>query len=239
MALNSLQSLTPAGIDPKASFGQKLLGWAGASYAQALAVHLRWRESAGEEARAAIASGPAILCFWHQHVFLAARPMRGLHRPAALISRSRDGGAAAVAVRQLGILPIRASRAKKGKSNKGGLDGLVEMSAHLSAGGVLALASDGPRGPARRFSPGIAQLARFSGAPIIGIGAAVSCAARARSWDRTHLPLPFARAALAWGRPMAIDRGANGAALLACTQNLEDELNRLDGLALALLKAHP
>lgn len=219
------------------SLSQKLLGWVGAGYGRVLAGSLRWRESPCVEAEAALASGPAILCCWHHHLFLAVRAVRRAHHPAALISRSRDGGAAAIGVASLGILPIRASRAKRGKANKGGLDGFALMAAHLQQGGVLALAPDGPRGPARQCSPGIAQLARFSGAPIICFGAAAPASILAQSWDRTRLPLLFTRAGLAWGQPIFIDRRADSAAVLACTQTVQAELNRLDATARALLEA--
>ncbi len=210
---------------------QRLAGFGAAAYAQTLAVTLRWRELRDAQADKALSAGPAILCFWHQHILMLARPMGRVQRPAALVSRSRDGGAAALAVARFGVLPIRASRAKPGKSDKGGLEGFVQMAAHLTGGGVLALAPDGPRGPACHCAPGIAQLARFTGVPIIGLGAATTLCKRANSWDRTVLPLPWARAALVWGAPVYVSRKADAAALHACTQALEEQLNQLDAQA--------
>lgn len=217
------------------STAQRILGFGAAVYARTLATTMRWQEFLDAQSEAVLTAGPAILCFWHEHVLMLARPLRNAHRPAALVSRSRDGEIAALAVSQFDILPIRASRAKPGKSNKGGLEGFVQMAAHLQSGGVLALAPDGPRGPARQCSPGIVQLARFSGAPLVCLGVAASAQARASSWDRTSLPLPGARGALVWGPPISIERGADQASLRAATQALEGTLNALDARARAAL----
>lgn len=222
---------------PPLSLSQRLLGWGALAYGQSLASTLRWREFPDTEAQAALADGPAILCFWHQHILMLARPMQRLPRMAALVSRSRHGGAAALAVAHFGILPIRASRAKPGKRDKGGLDGVLEMHAHLANGGLLALAADGPRGPARHCPPGLAQLARFSGAPLIGLGLAAAPCFRAKSWDLTALPPPLARAALVWGKPLIVSRRANGQELAEASLSLEAGLNALDERARDALRA--
>lgn len=224
---------------PPLSLSQLLLGWGALAYGQALASTLRWREIPDSGAQAALADGPAILCFWHQHILMLARPLRRLPRMAALVSRSRHGGAAALAVAHFGILPIRASRAKPGKRDKGGLDGFVEMHAHLAKGGLLALAADGPRGPALHCPPGLVQLARFSGAPLIGLGLAAVPCFHAKSWDFTALPPPLARAVLVWGTRLIVPRRANSQDLAQTRLSLEAGLNALDQRARDCLRAGP
>ena len=237
--MRQLRSPVIAPNMPPLSLSQRLLGWAAIAYGQALASTLRWREIQDAGAQAALADGPAILCFWHQPILMLARPLRRLPSMAALVSRSRHGGAAALAVAHFGILPIRASKAKPGKRDKGGLDGFVEMHAHLAKGGLLALAADGPRGPALHCPPGLVQLARFSGAPLIGLGLAAAPCFHARSWDRTALPPPLARAALVWGTPLIVSRRANTQDMAQARLDLEAGLNTLDQRARDALWSGP
>lgn len=208
---------------------QPWLGPLLAAYVRLLRATCRWRIADGT----AGASGPAILCFWHGDMLLlgplAAR-FPGAH---ALVSRSRDGAMAATALDTLGHRAIRASRARPGKPGKGGLEGLAEIAALLRSGGVVALAADGPRGPARRCAPGLARLAQATGAPLVCIGAAAAPAFRAGSWDAMLLPPPFARAALALSAPAQLTRSLSAS---AATAAVEEALERTHAEALALLR---
>jgi hypothetical protein len=52
------------------------------------------------------------------------------------------------------------------------------------------------------MQPGAATLAKVTGAPVLILGLACRPCLRARSWDRTVVPLPFSRGALVWDEPV-------------------------------------
>ena len=60
-------------------------------------------------------------------------------------------------------------------------------------------------------------------------------AIRLPSWDRTRIPLPFARIAARAGEPIAVPRDASRAECGRIRQRLQDELLRLGALAAAEL----
>jgi lysophospholipid acyltransferase (LPLAT)-like uncharacterized protein len=55
---------------------------------------------------------------------------------------------------------------------------------------------------------GVIVLAALTGAPVVPFGFAARPARRLASWDRFMVPLPFARAAVVFGKPLSIARGA-------------------------------
>jgi lysophospholipid acyltransferase (LPLAT)-like uncharacterized protein len=70
----------------------------------------------------------------------------------------------------------------------------------------VAVVPDGPRGPAGRVSRGVVALAVRTGAPVVPVAFAARPAWHLSSWDRFLIPLPFARCALALGRPLRVER---------------------------------
>jgi lysophospholipid acyltransferase (LPLAT)-like uncharacterized protein len=114
------------------------------------------------------------------------------------VSRSRDGSLVSATLRALGYAdPAR------GSSSRGGSAALKGLLRQLAAGRTVAVLVDGPRGPAGVAKPGIAALARHSAAPIQPVALAARPALRLRSWDRSLVPLPFARVVCAYGEPLA------------------------------------
>lgn len=139
---------------------------------------------------------------WHRNILLAAFAFRdkGICVP---VSRSLDGDVIATALESLGFAPP-----PRGSSSRGGpsaLRGLVRM---LKSGVITSIQSDGPRGPARRSKVGIVSLARLSGIPITPVAMSAHPCLRFRSWDRTILPLPFARVVCAYGPQVHVPAGA-------------------------------
>jgi len=202
------------------------------AYLRAVGQPARWRVCVEGEPGLA---GPGILCLWHSDLLLAPAISGRFPGAAALISRSRDGALACAVLERLGHQAIRASRAKPGKRNKGGMEGLTEMAAHLQAGGWLAIAPDGPRGPAERCSPAIAQLARFTGAPVRCLGFARRGTLRLDSWDRLAVPAPWGRGAAVIGPVLRLERRADAGACAAFTRTVEQGLQAARAQARALL----
>ena len=69
-----------------------------------------------------------------------------------------------------------------------------ELEKLLREGYHVALALDGPRGPAGVIRPGALYLAQKTGRPIICVNIRIERSVRLRRrWDRLEIPLPFSR----------------------------------------------
>lgn len=127
--------------------------------------------------------GDAVYAFLHGELLplTLAFADRGI---AGMVSRSRDGE------RLAGVLGRLGYRVVRGSSSRGGVKALLEGA---RSDGSVALAVDGPRGPAGVAKPGAAWLAVERRLPVACVRAHCDLAWRAGSWDRFMVPLPFAR----------------------------------------------
>lgn len=113
------------------------------------------------------------------------------------ISRSRDGDSISAVLGYLGFAaPVR------GSTSSGGAKALRQLIERSNAQHPIAMLVDGPRGPARRAKLGAAALAQSAKKALTPIGCDARPAIRFGSWDRTLLPLPFARVSLHFGEPL-------------------------------------
>ena len=143
---------------------------------------------------------PLLAVLWHQMILPGVAFFRD-HGVVLLVSRSRDGEMIARAAERLGFRTVR------GSTSRGGGEALRELIGALRRGAQGAVTVDGPRGPARQPKPGCVAAARGSGVPLLPIACRVDPAIHARSWDRTVIPLPFARIAVAFGEPFPAPAG--------------------------------
>jgi lysophospholipid acyltransferase (LPLAT)-like uncharacterized protein len=144
---------------------------------------------------------PFVLAFWHCKLWLMQHALRG-RRVTALISRHEDGELIARTMARFG------HAAARGSSTRGGAQALREALRIARAGGALAVTPDGPKGPARVVKPGVVEIARAGGLPILPCSLAARPVRRLRSWDRFEIPFPFARVAIAYGEPLRVAREA-------------------------------
>lgn len=151
---------------------------------------------------------PLIYAAWHGRIlmipWLSGRfeRRRGARTVSVLASRSRDGELVARWVSRFGMSVVR------GSSSRGGAEALRALTAAVRAGQDVAVVPDGPRGPRERLQAGLVVLAAATGAPVIPLGFAAHPAQRFASWDRFLMPLPFARAAVVFGKAATVPRGA-------------------------------
>ena len=140
-----------------------------------------------------------ILSFWHDQLLMMVKGYRG---PGAkiLISASKDGELIARVMRYFGQGAVR------GSSSRGGKAALKQMIAFGKEPYDLVFTPDGPRGPRHEIKPGVAQLARLSGRPVVPMAFVCSRGHRFASWDRFLLPFPFARAVYSFGPPLRFDK---------------------------------
>ena len=152
---------------------------------------------------------PSILYFFRDHGYLT------------IISRSRDGEFAARMVKKLGYFPFRGS---PGKGGAAALKGIISAFRGSPGGGFVV---DGSQGPAQVAQKGLLLLAMYSGCPVFPVSIAADRCWRFQTWDRTLLPKPFARVAVAFGPMMRIERGASSAQIEECRVKLERTLNEI------------
>ena len=142
----------------------------------------------------------AVLAIWHNRLIFAPLffPRPFLRKVKALASLSRDGAYAAQFMAHFLGGMVR------GSSSRGGTEALRAMKRELSAGWMIALTVDGPRGPRYRVHVGAILLAEMTGVPIVPVVTNARRRWELRGWDRTQIPKPFARVELVIGEPLEI-----------------------------------
>ena len=148
---------------------------------------------------------------WHgQHLMLSFSWPDAIARVAALISRSRDGGMQAAALRRLGVIPVRGSGgARRPRSAQGRRAGAAsDCCAQLEDGATVAMTADVPKSRASR-AWGSSRSARLSGRPILPMAVVASRRIDFKSWDRASIGLPFGRGAIVIGDPIRVPADAD------------------------------
>lgn len=134
--------------------------------------------------------------FWHGRLLLLMHRFRnsGVVIP---VSESRDGEILARIMGHFGFETVRGSSKRKGRQ---ALLGMVDA---LRKDKLVAIAVDGPRGPAFETKEGILYLAGKLKKPIVPV---VASAEKARilhrTWERLLIPMPFSRGVIMFGEPI-------------------------------------
>jgi hypothetical protein len=141
-----------------------------------------------------------IIVFWHSRLLMThfAYKGKGAH---ALVSSHGDGEIIANVFKLFNIKLVRGSSSRKGTK------ALIQLVRLARNNCDLGITPDGPRGPAETVKPGVAQLARLSGRPVVPLAFSCSKAKRIRSWDRFLLPYPFSSGFFIWGEPLYYQAG--------------------------------
>ena len=166
-------------------------------------------------------SGPEIGVVWHEHVLVLAHHFRDRGFSVA-VSRSSDGEWISAVLTPLGYRePVRGSSSRSGTA---ALLGLVRL---VRGGTTVSILADGPRGPAHVSKLGPVALARLTGVALTPVSFHATPAIRFRSWDRSVLPLPFARVRIGYGDPIAVPHDADERQEEALRGELDRALRRL------------
>lgn len=149
----------------------------------------------------AIESNPAktfVYSVWHNN--LVATILGHIGQPFTMvISESKDGELVAVTCEKFGYKPSR------GSSTRGGKKALLEIIKNVKAGRFGAMAVDGPKGPVYEVKPGVVEIARQCGCPILPTSSyANSMWVFEKSWDKFRLPKPFSKVVLVIGEPIFV-----------------------------------
>lgn len=141
---------------------------------------------------------PCLYAHWHGDELLLVG-YYAYRRLAVLASLSKDGTIMARTLRLLGYQVFR------GSSSRGGARGLIGLIRAVKSGSQAALAVDGPKGPIYEVKPGIVELAKKTGLPIIPVRTRCNRAWYIpRAWNKSYLPKPFARIEVEYGSPLEI-----------------------------------
>jgi hypothetical protein len=116
----------------------------------------------------------------------------------SIVSLSDDGELQNMVMRSRGFRTIR------GSSGRHGARALLESVRCLKSGNVMAFSADSVRERPRQVEPGVVYLAQRSGCPILPVGVACKPCKRLASWDAHMLPLPLAKAVIAFGDPIYV-----------------------------------
>ena len=183
---------------PWSRFGLWLFGLTSSALLRLLGAS--WRiEVRGQDPRTPSPSDPPRLAaLFHESMVPCAWLYRD-RRYSVAVSRSRDGDLIRSALLALGY-----AEPARGSSSRGGSAALRQMVRLVGEGTTAAVLVDGPRGPARVAKTGIVAIARHTGVPIQPVAFSARPAHRLSSWDRSLLPLPFARVVVVYGEPMTI-----------------------------------
>lgn len=174
-------------------------------------------------------SGNYIYSFWHQDIF-ACLQSQTWRSYVIMVSQNRSADPIAVSGRIFGHKVVRGSSASRGR-DKGGKQAKSNMVELLKAGNSGASSVDGPRGPFHVVKPGIVQMARDTGLPIIPFTAIGTRNWQFGSWDKARLPKPFTRINVYYGEPVWVPADTQGDAFA-------DIQKRVADIAIALEEKH-
>ena len=138
-----------------------------------------------------------IFVFWHNRQFIVPL-LRTDKKIYTLVSASRDGEYMSALCHLFHKPTVR------GSSSRNGMAAMKGMLRLLRAGEAVAVATDGPRGPAFKVKPGAVQMAQSLQLPIIAVSFAASRKKVLNSWDSSWIIKPFGRIAIVYSEPLLI-----------------------------------
>ncbi|MBV62559.1 MAG: hypothetical protein CMH65_14815 [Nevskiales bacterium] len=186
-----------------------LLAWLVQAFIRLLNATYRYRFDGQPKRRDPQGADPYLLAIWHQNLFAGILAQTG-RRHVVIVSRSGDGDPVTMLCERLGYHVARGSSASRGR-DKGGREAKEDMIRQLEAGLPGALTVDGPRGPAHVVKPGIVEMARRTGLPIVPYLPLPQRYWSMKSWDRFRLPKPFTRIDVYYGEPIPVPSELTGA----------------------------
>ncbi len=168
-------------------------------------------------------AGPVIWALWHNRIlivpYIRHRFFRNRHG-AVLTSPSRDGAWLARVVGGFGLDSVRGSSSRRGAA------ALVGLVARMRQGQDICITPDGPRGPKYELQPGIVQLARSAGVPVMPISVRFQSCWKLPTWDGFRLPKPFSRVTVIFGPLHHVPADGDGVDFEKVRADLENVMKR-------------
>ncbi|MBN1908487.1 MAG: lysophospholipid acyltransferase family protein [Pirellulales bacterium] len=170
-----------------------------------------------------------LYCVWHDSMVIPA--FAGKQRSsAALTSQHADGTFVAAVLRKIGMATVRGSTNHIGP-------GAVRQLLRTTEDKHLVITPDGPRGPRRQMSVGIAFLASRTGRAVVPTAAScVRCWKIRGSWTDLVIPKPFTKVFLLGGEPIRVPPDLGSDELREYAKRIQTAMDQLDEAAQQLVK---
>jgi lysophospholipid acyltransferase (LPLAT)-like uncharacterized protein len=196
----------------------------------ALGSTYRFTVDGAEHLAAAQAIGQPIHAFWHGRILPSTVwfKQRGI---VVITSENFDGEWIARIIQKFGFGTAR------GSSSRGATKALLQLVRQIKDKPV-AFTLDGPRGPARVAQPGAVWLSKVTAQPVIPFHVEADRHWTLRSWDRTQVPKPRARVALAFAEPFVVPRDTPDDQLSDWNRRLERALESCEKRCFDVLSRH-
>ncbi len=162
-----------------------------------------------------------IAAFWHSDmigILGSAIFLRSKGPYIILISPSRDGEVLSKIVNKFGVLTQR------GSSSKNPVASIIALKSSLIDNNIVALAVDGPRGPRHEAKAGVILLSKHARSRVVPVTINSNKKIVFKSWDKTELPLPFAKVIITFGTSFLVDAEADKDDIEKNRKNLEEIL---------------
>jgi lysophospholipid acyltransferase (LPLAT)-like uncharacterized protein len=149
-----------------------------------------------------------LLGIWHQNLFHGILAQIG--KPyVVIVSKSKDAEPVANLCSRMGNVVARGSSRSKDGRDKGGKQAKDEMIEVLKTGVPGAVTIDGPKGPAKEVKPGIIDMAKKSGTPLIPYVPIPERYWTFNSWDKFRLAKPFTKVIIYYGEPLLVSEDSD------------------------------
>lgn len=180
----------------------------------AATIHLRGRVVNARFLPARLPPGRNAICvFWHAKLFMIPAYSHSSRMAALTLLDWKNR----IFTRFCRLYRIRTVPVRSVAASARALEELLEQGYHV------ALALDGPRGPAGVIQPGAIYLARKTGRPILYVNIRIERSVRLnRRWDRLEVPLPFSRGTGTLSDPIDVTNGNEEEARRKILENLPD-----------------
>ena len=171
---------------------------------------------------------PGILSIWHESapaLLVAAIKRRPRAKIVVMVSPTARGDHVATLFRMLGFRIVR------GEIGISGWFALNQLCAAVGDGSIALITVDGG-GPRRTAKVGAIALAASTGTPLIPAGLRCQPAIVQRGkWDRTRIPLPFARVCVVIEKAITLSVPSSKEAVEKDLSQLQKALEFVDALA--------
>jgi len=186
-------------------------------------------ETPGTNPYTMVPSERYLYCVWHDSMAIPA--FAGKHRStAALTSQHKDGSFVAGVLRFVGMSTIRGSTNRMGA-------GAMRKLMRATEDKHMVITPDGPRGPSRQMSMGIAFLASRTGHAVVPTAySCVRCWRIKGKWTDLIIPKPFTRVYLLAGSPIEVPPDLKPDQLQQYVAQIQAAMDRLNDKAERLSK---
>lgn len=144
------------------------------------------------------------LSSWHEHIWTFVGVHRGIPY-RALASRSGGGRFIGEVCKNLGYSVVYGSSTKNGR-DKGGARAVMRLLRSVKEQFCVSITVDGSVGPRRQAKPGVIELSKRTGVPIVAFSYWCSKSWRLPTWDKMEIPKPFSRVVVRYSDPLYVPK---------------------------------